>query len=342
LGELRRSLATRSEPPPFVTRWDLDKTYLRSDFATARDLVQSVLERPDQKRTVPGAALVLRELQRQGAYVHVLSGSPRQLKGRLEQRLALDGVAVQRFTLKPNLGNLLRLRIRALKAQLGYKLSALLQAAHEELDAWQGSVPEVLLGDDSEQDALVYSMFADICQGTISGPELGHLLELAQLYDDERETILRLAPRVAAARGSTRFSILIHLDRQTPPSRFQVYGHRLVPFFNYAQAALVLLAQGQLDADAVLRVLAHLILEHRFDLEGLTRSFLDLHRRGVVPSRLVHELGEASPRAESPLSSWALGLGKVLPMADATGPGEASDTQLRIDYRSLIAPRDGH
>lgn len=46
----------------FVARWDLDKTYLRTDFDTLRDIVRTALERPDQKRTVPGAAALLREL----------------------------------------------------------------------------------------------------------------------------------------------------------------------------------------------------------------------------------------------------------------------------------------
>ena len=41
-------------------RWDLDKTYLRTDFETLRDLFRTAIERPDQKRTVPGAARLLR------------------------------------------------------------------------------------------------------------------------------------------------------------------------------------------------------------------------------------------------------------------------------------------
>ena len=46
--------------PAFVARWDLDKTYLRTDFDTVRDLVRTAIERPDQKRTVPGAATLMR------------------------------------------------------------------------------------------------------------------------------------------------------------------------------------------------------------------------------------------------------------------------------------------
>src|SRR6478752_5811710 len=106
--------------PTLVTRWDLDKTYLRSEFHTARDLLRSAFERPDQKRAVPGAARLLRELARPSVRVHILSGSPEQMKRPLVERLTMDGVRFDELTLKPNLQNLLRFRFAALKDQLGY------------------------------------------------------------------------------------------------------------------------------------------------------------------------------------------------------------------------------
>jgi len=254
----------------------------------------------------------------------------------------LDGIRVERFTLKPNLENLLRLRFRALKAQVGFKLSALLVAASAERSLWPGTPPEVLVGDDSEQDSLVYSLFADICQGSLSGPELEQLLERAQLYDDERRTILKLAPELARAKTDPQFLILIHLDRQSPPSSFQVYGGRLVPFFNYMQAALVLLARGCLDADAVLRVGAHLIAEHRFDLEGLTRSFLDLHRRGAVTSQIIALLRHAGPRTSPLLAGWPNDLEAALPEGAIAALPALENTGFRIDYRKLLLPAETH
>src|SRR5262245_49429253 len=99
----------------FIAHWDLDKTYLRTDFDTLRDLVFTAIQRPDQKRTVPGAAALLRELGRAGVAIHILSGSPEQLRSRLEEKLMLDGARWSSLTLKPNLENLLRLRFRALR-----------------------------------------------------------------------------------------------------------------------------------------------------------------------------------------------------------------------------------
>ena len=104
--------------PRLITRWDLDKTYLRSEFDKIGDLARSLFERPDQKRAVPGAASLLRLLGQGPVRVHVLSGSPRQLRGAILKRFAMDGVRVDQLTLKPNASNLLRLRMRALKDQL--------------------------------------------------------------------------------------------------------------------------------------------------------------------------------------------------------------------------------
>src|SRR6202042_3243694 len=122
---------SESRVPRHIARWDLDKTYLRTEFDTVRDLVRTALERADEKRTNPGASTLLREMVRAGVSVHILSGSPEQMRRKLEDKLRLDGIQWDSFTLKPNLQNVLRLRFRALKDQLGYKLPALLASRAE-------------------------------------------------------------------------------------------------------------------------------------------------------------------------------------------------------------------
>src|SRR5215831_3414170 len=155
---------------PYIARWDLDKTYLRTEFDTLRDLIRTAFERPEAKRTVPGAATLMREIAGAGASIHILSGSPEQLRARLEQKLRLDGARWDTFTLKPNLRNLLRLRFRAMRDQLGYKVPALL-AARAKLSAQRSPdgnlLKEVLIGDDAESDALVYTLYADVIAGTV-------------------------------------------------------------------------------------------------------------------------------------------------------------------------------
>jgi hypothetical protein len=277
--------------PRFVARWDLDKTYLRTDFDTLRDIVRTALERPDQKRTVPGAAALLRELGRAGVATHILSGSPEQLRSRIEAKLRLDGARWSSLTLKPNLQNMLRLRFRAVRGQLGYKLPALLlrraELAHQRDDGGD-LVREVLLGDDAEADAFVYSLYADVCRGVVDPSDLAAIMRAGGAYDDSIREAVRFAGYVE--KGDVVERILIHLDRQSSPSDFKPFGRRVVPFYNYLQAAFVLHEDGRLPADAVLRVALDLLVSHNFDPAALGRSFLDLARRGHVTGARLAEL----------------------------------------------------
>jgi hypothetical protein len=287
--------------PPFVTRWDLDKTYLRTEFDTLGDLVRTAFERPDQKRAVPGAAALLHGLGETGARVHILSGSPRQLRNKLEEKLRIDHVRWDELTLKPNLSNLLRLRLRAMRDQLGYKLPVLLGArASDQARFDDVALEEVLVGDDAEADAFVYSLYADVCDGTVEVPRLAEILRRGKVYSDQAEGCIASARSVKT--GNAVLRILIHLDRQSPPSTFDAYGPRVVPFYNYLQAALVLAEDGRLGGRAVLDVASVLVLRHRFDGEGLGRSYLDLMRRGHVNGSVLPSLeqGLDALRRETP------------------------------------------
>ena len=191
-----------SDSPRFITRWDLDKTYLRSRFDTLSELVASALEGVEEKRTVPGATALLRELSAAGGRVHVLSGSPRQMRAKLGQKLRLDGVTWDELTLKPNLSNLLHLRLRALRDQLGYKLPELLEArARDQTRFGRGNlVREVLVGDDSESDAFVYSLYADLCSGNLGARELDRIQPDPPLFPADAATN---TPACRAKRNAT-------------------------------------------------------------------------------------------------------------------------------------------
>jgi hypothetical protein len=266
---------------PYIARWDLDKTYLRTEFDTVRDLLRTAFERPEQKKTVPGASTLLREIARTGAGIHFLSGSPEQLRSKLEQKLRLDGARWDSFTLKPNLRNVLRLRFRAVREQLGYKLPALLRA-RATLASTRGPdgelVREILIGDDAESDALVYSIYADVVAGRIDDRDVERILTLAHAYGDAIASAVRFARLVE--RGDVVQRILIHLDRRSPPSEFAPYGPRVVPFANYLQAAFVLQEDGRLPPDAVVRVAVDLAVDHGYDGDALGSSYVELFRRG--------------------------------------------------------------
>lgn len=275
-----------------ISRWDLDKTYLRTEFDTVRDLVRTAFERADEKRTNPGAATLLREMARAGVSIHILSGSPEQMRRRLEDKLRLDGIVWDSFILKPNLQNLLRLRFRAVKDQLGYKLPALLHAR----TSVESDARETLFGDDAEADAFVYSLYADIMAGRAGEELVQEIGERGRVYDDVLEDVGRC---VRLVKGQTPVveRILIHLEQQTPPGDFAIYGPRVVPFYNYLQCAFVVYEDGRLPAQGVLRVATELVTQHRFDGDALARSYHDLGKRG-------HLRGTNVPELSAVLEAW--------------------------------------
>jgi hypothetical protein len=326
--------------PRYIARWDLDKTYLRTDFDTLRDLARTAIERPDQKRTVPGAAALLRELGRAGVETHILSGSPEQLRSRIEQKLRLDGAKWASLTLKPNLQNILRLRFRALRGQLGYKLPALLHRRCElvgQRDETGQIVREVLLGDDAEADAFVYSLYADICEGRVADDEIAAIMRRGRAYDDTIEDALRFAKFVE--KGPVVEYILIHLDRQSSPSDFRQFGPRVIPFYNYLQAAFVLHEAGRIPGRAVLRVAQDLIGAHNFEGAALGRSFLDLSRRGHVSGEGIadianayRELTQGRATSTSELGVMVAALEKMVP--ELRPPPERN--QPTLDYTVMV------
>ena len=73
----------------------------------------------------------------------------------------------------------------------------------------------------------------------------------------------------------------------------------MCPFYNYFQPALVLLEDGALDAQAVLRVGADLVVAHTFNPEVLVASFDDLCRRGYLSKDVVDRMSEVSDSIEA-------------------------------------------
>jgi hypothetical protein len=309
MAELQRPAPPVSDATDYirhVVRLDLDKTYLRSEFDTLQDLVKSAFEPAAQKKAFPGASALLRALrQNEGCRICIVSGSPTQMRQVLAAKLRLDGIEYDEFVLKNNLRNLMRGRLRAVRAQVPYKLPALLASRV----AMNTVAPETLFGDDAEADGIVYSMYADILSGKLPIDELERVLEAARAYEDEVALTLDLARKVVQQDSVKR--ILIHLDQRSPTATFTRFGARLVPIFNYFQAALLLYCDGVLSARQVLFVAQEMLSE--FSIAMLANSLQDLLRRGRltvdVAQRLADEAAEAA-------RSGALSGAKDLPPFD--------------------------
>lgn len=284
--------ASRVDPAELIYRWDLDKTYLRTEFDTVLDLLRTAVEPAGRKRAFPAAAALMREQNAAGTRgLFILSGSPEQMRPVLETKLRMDGVRWDAFHLKPSLRNLVRGRLRFLRDQVGYKLGALLDS-RATLVKGDGAGAEVLFGDDAEADAFVYSLYGDICAGRIDDAALAEILVEADAYPDQVTEILRRADGV---RGNDVVRIaFIHLARVSPASTFEVYGGRVCPIYNYFQPACVLADMGALSAAAALRIGEDMLHGNAFGPDTLLASFLDMARRGRVRRQTAVALVDAA------------------------------------------------
>jgi hypothetical protein len=216
-----------------------------------------------------------------------------QMRQVLAAKLALDGVDYDEFVLKNNLKNILKGRFRALRAQIPYKLPAMLQSR-----IGATAERETLFGDDAEADAIIYCLYADLVAGNVSLADLERVLIASRAYEDDTERILDLARRVP--KGPAVQRMFIHLDRRSPPLGFRRFGPRLVPVFNYFQAALVLYEDRVLSARQVIFVALEMLDSGQYELGHLATSLQDILRRGRVGRETALQLtAEATEAAKS-------------------------------------------
>lgn len=260
-----------------IYRFDLDKTYLKTEFETIKGLFRSAFESAEKKENFPGADVLLREIQKNPENkLYFISGSPEQMRKKLEKKLRLDGIKWEGLVLKPNLKNLLLGRFHALREQVSYKLPALLESRAN----LKTPAVEILFGDDAESDAFVYSLYADVVAGDVGYETIERILELAGAHRDTFKKVREALKEIRFSRDVRR--ILINLDKKSPPRRFEKYGERVVPFYNYFQAAVILFRDNLIGIGSLLVVLNELITQKGYQFRMITNSFQDLLRRGII------------------------------------------------------------
>ena len=303
-----------------IYRWDLDKTYLDTNFSSFRGLVRAATEPAEDKRAVPGATALIRGLaEDNSARIYILSGSPTQMRAVLEEKLRLDGVRYEGLVLKDNLTNLRKGRFRAIRGQFGYKLPALLAARR----GIGRAVHESLFGDDAEVDALIYSVYADALAGHLTPAQVSRIMETAGAYPDRIEVALAAIAELPT--GAAVDNAFIHLDRFSPPTRFTALGPRVVPVFSWWQAALVLHGQGRLSPAALGLVTGEIITTEGLDDWGFAALAQDIVRRGHLDPDVLAALSGYSEI----FARCAAAVSRITPPIRPVQPRD-------IDYLSIL------
>ncbi len=312
-----------------IYRWDLDKTYLATDFESVRGLLRAAREAPEDKRNVPGSAELLRALcQRPSNRVVILSGSPTQMREVLVEKLRLDGVHFDELHLKDSLGHLKQGRFRAIKGQFGYKLPALLRGRI----GLGGAATETLFGDDAEVDAIVYSVFADAVAGRLSGLEVSRVMEAAGAYPDHIQNALDALDSIGSVEAVER--IFIRLEKAIPPQLFEPLGTRVIPVYRWFQAALVLHGAGRIQARVVGEVAQAIRASHEAGDLVLANHFQDILRRGHVDPSSLEQLFDEVGDQESTAGVFASCQRRLGWLASTTF--RAPKPPKRVDYLKLL------
>ena len=299
-------------------------------------------EAGSDKEHLPGVPELIQGLRRvaeeNGLAPHVffLSASPPQIGGAIREKLELDGIVYDGITFKDQLGHLIRGRWGRLREQVGYKLVELLEARARGPAARR----EFLFGDDWESDPLIYSLYADILGGRIDAATLERVISKVDVGRERQERVLELADELSGAAPHAVERIFINLERRTPPSQFRRFGVRLVPTFNAAQTAAVLVDVGCLDLHGFLAVAGATIESDPRRGSRLRNSIDDLTRRGhlglALRDRLVRRLAKtglmtlsADEKALRNRLRAALARVRSRRRETSTGPGADWDGLLR-------------
>lgn len=274
-GHLAANLPVRllaADDGGLAVRSDVDLTYLVTDFHSPRAMLELLREDSGRKVTLPAMEVVYKALRagasgREDRPLTFLSGSPNFFRRTLEAKLEADGVEQDGLVLKPmkEMAAALLLSGRAdevvpaLEDQVGYKLAVLLERRLE-LPPGTG---ELLFGDDSEADHVVYALYHRLTSGALSPADLDRILGELGVDRSWREAVAARAPAALAKLGGAVpvRGIWIHATDR-PGARFPV-ADWIVPgltVHHTGAAALVgdLHAKGLVSEAAVVAVEARL------------------------------------------------------------------------------------
>lgn len=272
--------------------WDLDKTYLDTKWHSLSDIIQSAFEKPYQKRNVPGSSALVKALMEHVKLkrsldrlpIFFITASPPQIEEQIREKLKFDHIDPLGIFCKDNLKNLKPKRWRRLTQQIGYKLQSLLQ-----LRTLLGQdVSQVFWGDDSESDAVIYSLYSDVCSRRYDQQEMQSILNHFQVTDVQVDTIFQLQEQIPVSDPVEK--VYINLAVDTDSEYYLQFGRRTVPTRNYYQVALDLFQDGRLSKEHVIKVGMDLKDNYNFSRDELEVSLDDMVRRQILSSQTLQNI----------------------------------------------------
>lgn len=216
-------------------RWDIDKTYLDTEFETLSGLVRTATEKASDKKAIAGAISLVQLLNKvEDSSLIFISGSPTQMEKVLRKKFTLDGIRVDELVLKDSLGAIKKGHFRDVRQQVGYKLPALVESKLRFPEVKE----EYLFGDNVEEDALVYLCYSLILSQKISIQQLKTIMKKFGAYERSFEKLHHYVQRLHY--GSRVRRIFIRLVDHHLGKKLARLSPFIIPVHDWFQAAIVL------------------------------------------------------------------------------------------------------
>lgn len=307
-----RKLADYSGP---VYLWDIDNTYLMTEWSSVRDLLRIRFESALDKRPVAGAPEVLQALRRgtngggtgggghERRPIYFVSASPETMRPVLEKRMLLDGVEQDGATFRDLWTQALGVpHLRHLRDVYGYKIAALLLYRLES----SPHARETLFGDDREHDPEVYVLYARVCAGAMRGKQLEDVLAARNVRRPDIAYIAQLASELPEYDPVDRIVIRRVRPIERSPgdepgekpgaSPFDAADTRVLRVQDYAEAAAALFAAGLMDARGFARIYTAVRGESGRDVSKLLEN-----ARPEIPAEKIAAVNAEFGRLPTPL-----------------------------------------
>jgi hypothetical protein len=288
-----RTLPEGYNGPVFV--WDIDKTYLSTHFSSLQGLSRIPLEFAVDKQAIAGMPEALRGIRRgpgpgYGCVpLYFVTASPPQLRGVLEHKMILDGVEFDGITFKNWWKIMKQGRPKRLLDQVGFKVCALLEGRQR-----RPLATEYLFGDDAESDADAFALYARFVHEEIARGEAADRLAEAGMREDNRRCALALLERLPRKRGKVK-KIFIHLEKRTPPEKFERFGPVVSPVRGGFQLGLALFALGLVDRETVRQCREAISLAEGSDAPALDSLLADAIDRRLISRQKIRLLKSVLP-----------------------------------------------
>ncbi|MBI4040298.1 MAG: hypothetical protein HY390_00360 [Deltaproteobacteria bacterium] len=273
--------------------WDVDKTYLNTNFESLKGLFKIMFEEAVDKVTIAGARELIIEL-RKGAEtqigihpVYFISASPVQLRRVLEQKFLLDGIQHDGLILKDYRWFWKKYKHFPLKNNFVYKLICLLSHRLTMPPTSQ----EILFGDDFEQDDKVYVLYANILNGTTTEKALKSILKQEEAKPREISDILQWVKVLQEKKSAQPVvqKIFIHLIGKKKKADLLNHG-QIIATRNYLQTAAILYELKKISKLGFRKVANAFDIKYAPSEWSFRKSLEDLKERKLITEVTYDEL----------------------------------------------------